>query len=375
MRSIPPAWTVATPLSEKSRSARLNTCVSVSGYDDISPCMELLLPRSSSSLSRIRCHRDPVRLFVLCLALAVAGCGATSPPTRTPAPTPEPRGQIAERLPSKTSYWQALLEQRQAAERARLRALAEARRSPTVEASLRAARLSGRITENVETRMRKNWARANQVLNGLGGIRRTELGYVVGSVRALAAAHQLTADRLDPVFLVLNANVRFWPASALPAPGWRTSFGRDPVIFQYYPGHGLQFQPLASWGRANAIAGACLGALRSRTGKDSCRTASMTRWLDRLSSLGARRAGYIAWEYYFAYGSGYPPWVSGMTQATAVQALSRGYRARGPWRGRGGGGGGGGAGPPRRGGGVCWTGPRRAAWPSAPTAASTTSCT
>src|SRR3954469_21196714 len=133
MRSIPAAWTVATPLSEKSRSARLNTCVSVSGYDDISPCMELLLPRSSSSLSRIRCHRDPVRLFVLCLALAVAGCGATSPPKRTP--TPEPRGQIPERLPSKTGYWQALLEQRQAAERARLHALDEARRSPTVEAS------------------------------------------------------------------------------------------------------------------------------------------------------------------------------------------------------------------------------------------------
>src|SRR3954470_5256018 len=123
MRSIPFAWTVATPLSEKRRSARLNTCVSVSGYDDISPCMELLLPRSSSSLSRIRCHRDPVRLFVLCLALAVAGCGATSAPR--PTPTPAQRAQTLERLPSKSGYWQALLAQRQAAERARRRALAQ----------------------------------------------------------------------------------------------------------------------------------------------------------------------------------------------------------------------------------------------------------
>src|SRR5262249_14672021 len=41
------------------------------------------------------------------------------------------------------------------------------------------------------------------------------------------------------------------------------------------------------------------------------------------------RDGYIAWEYYFAYGTGQPPWVSGMTQATAMQALSRGYRALG----------------------------------------------
>jgi len=44
------------------------------------------------------------------------------------------------------------------------------------------------------------------------------------------------------------------------------------------------------------------------------------------------RDGYIAWEYYFAYGTGRPPWVSGMTQATAVQALSRGYRAMGQTR-------------------------------------------
>src|SRR5262249_18064149 len=103
-------------------------------------------------------------------------------------------------------------------------------------------------------------------------------------------------------------------------------------IYQYYPGHGLQFQPLASWGRANAIAGACLAALRSRSTRDVCRTATMTRWLDRLSSLGARRSGYRAWEYYFAYGTGAPAWVSGMTQATAIQALSRGYRALGQMR-------------------------------------------
>ena len=108
----------------------------------------------------------------------------------------------------------------------------------------------------------------------------------------------------------------------------------DPEIFQYYPGRGLQLQPLASWGRANAIAGACLAALRSRSSKDRCRPAALTRSLDRLTSLGARRSGYLAWEYYFAYGSGSPPWVSGMAQATAVQALSRGYRALGVKRWR-----------------------------------------
>jgi len=120
----------------------------------------------------------------------------------------------------------------------------------------------------------------------------------------------------------------------MPASGFRTSPNADPAIFQYYPGRGMQLQPLASWGRANAIAGACLDALRSRTKKDTCRPGALAKSLDRLSALGARRNGYLAWEYYFAYGTGSPPWVSGMTQATAVQALSRGYRALGKARWR-----------------------------------------
>ncbi len=153
-------------------------------------------------------------------------------------------------------------------------------------------------------------------------------------MRTLAASHTLTADRLRPTFLVLRTNTRFWARSPMPAAGWRTSPDSDPAVFQYYPGHGLQLQPLASWGRANAVAGACLAALRSRTTKDRCRSAQLARSLDRLTALGARRSGYLAWEYYFAYGSGSPPWVSGMTQATAIQALARGYRALGKTRWR-----------------------------------------
>ena len=224
-----------------------------------------------------------------------------------------------------------LVRRQREADRLRRAKIAAARRSPTVKAALRVARLTGRIAPGAETRLRREWTDANRTLATLTGVRRTELGYVVQSIRTLAAQHALTADRIEPTFLILRTNARFWPRAAIPASGWRT--GR-PEIFQYYPGRGLQLQPLASWGRANAIAGACLAALRSRSTKDRCRPAALTRSLDRLSSLGARRSGYLAWEYYFAYGSGSPPWVSGMAQATAVQALSRGYRALGVKRWR-----------------------------------------
>ena len=45
--------------------------------------------------------------------------------------------------------------------------------------------------------------------------------------------------------------------------------------------------------------------------------------LDELLPLAAERAGGVAWEYYFSFGGGRPPWVSGLAQGTAVQSLAR----------------------------------------------------
>jgi len=268
-------------------------------------------------------------LLVLGLLLA-AGCGSDEPRTaRTPPPPP---GSPLDALPPKHDSLPAF--RRQQHEAWRRAELARLRRAATVQASLRVARLNERISPALEASLRRDWANANATVGRLSGVRRTELAYVIGTVRTLAAAHMLTVDRLRPVFLVLRTNTRFWANAPFPAPGFRTSPDADPAVFQYYPGHGLQLQPLASWGRANAIAGACLAALRSRTKRDRCRPGALAKSLDRLSALGARRGGFLAWEYYFAYGSGTPPWVSGMAQATAIQALSRGYRATGKQRWR-----------------------------------------
>jgi hypothetical protein len=43
-----------------------------------------------------------------------------------------------------------------------------------------------------------------------------------------------------------------------------------------------------------------------------------------MSDLGVRRGRrFIAWEYLFHFGGGSPPWMSGMAQATGIQALAR----------------------------------------------------
>jgi hypothetical protein len=59
-----------------------------------------------------------------------------------------------------------------------------------------------------------------------------------------------------------------------------------------------------------------------------CRRDRMARLISELNRTASRRSRrFIAWEYFFAFGGGSPPWMSGMAQATAVQALSRAARA------------------------------------------------
>ncbi len=275
------------------------------------------------------------QLAAIALASLIAGCGAAAHPAATPAPTTPPApAPLVDPYAPKADTFEGYEQQRIEAARRLRQAIVEARRSTSVEASLRVARLTRRISPAAEDSLRRDWANANATLGKLSGTRRSELAYVVNSISALASQHALTSERIEPAFLVLRDNTSFWSRAPLPASGYRTTFGRDPAIFQYYPGHGMQLQPLASWGRANALAGACLTAIHTHSRRHPCRKAALTASLDRLASLGATRSGYLAWEYYFAYGSGTPPWVSGMTQATAAQALARGYRALGNprWR-------------------------------------------
>ena len=44
---------------------------------------------------------------------------------------------------------------------------------------------------------------------------------------------------------------------------------------------------------------------------------------DALVARGAHQFGGVAWEYYFSYGGGRAPWLSGMAQAVAAQAFTR----------------------------------------------------
>jgi hypothetical protein len=140
--------------------------------------------------------------------------------------------------------------------------------------------------------------------------RERELGYVIATLRRIARRGGLTATRMPALFLVLDRNREWWARKGAPAANARIRFGTSEVIFQYYPGLGLQLQPLANFGYAN-------GLWQSRQDR------RLRSLIDELVAIRTSRGGFTTWEYYFHFGGGSPPWISGMAQATAMQALAR----------------------------------------------------
>jgi len=195
------------------------------------------------------------------------------------------------------------------------------RRSRSVAGVLRRAWLAHRIDARRLEGYRGTWARARAAARRLRGSRGTEQRAVVALVNGLARRRELSSSRLGPVFLTLRRNTNYWTRRGPPRHGQRFAFGRDPVVFRYETGQGLQIHWLGTWGRANGRAGFCL----RRPG--SCPRSVVRAEIERLAGLASRRAGYSAYESFYRFASGEPGWVSGMVQGTAVQALARARRA------------------------------------------------
>jgi hypothetical protein len=147
--------------------------------------------------------------------------------------------------------------------------------------------------------------------------RRDELGSQIVMLATLASRGALTAGRMRPLFRQLDANRVWFETSAPPKPVARISVPDDPLVYAYYPGHGLQLQPLFNWTRVNGYWFA----------KDY---AGMQDLIDRLADLAVRQpGGWVSWEYAFDYPGSRAPWLSGMAQGVAIQALARAWQATG----------------------------------------------
>jgi D-glucuronyl C5-epimerase C-terminus len=197
-----------------------------------------------------------------------------------------------------------------AADRGARVALARAAATRTVPQVLDALLAAGRLDAGRHAIYRAIYDRSVRTLRRLGGARRRELGAVLANVRALAAGGLLSPERCALSFETLERNRTWWASKPLLGLGQRVSFSPSRLVWQFYPGQGLQVQWLGTFGKANGFWYA----------KDD---AGLRAILDEAVALAVPRAGGIAWESLFAFDGGRPPWVSGLSQGTGIQALSR----------------------------------------------------
>jgi len=181
----------------------------------------------------------------------------------------------------------------------------------TVVRELQKLYVSGRIALETYQADRAIHADVKRRIRTLTGARRAELAGVLAGVEAMAARGQLRVTRLYPLFLTLQRNAEWWSEEPLLASGQRVSFPGSELVWQYVPGQGLQLHPLANFGKLNAYA-------KSR--RSGFVNALL---LDELIEVAVGRGGGLAWEYYFTFDGGRPPWVSGLAQGTGLQAIAR----------------------------------------------------
>lgn len=189
---------------------------------------------------------------------------------------------------------------------------AQAAKKKTIAKELRKLYRSGSIDQVTYTADRAILTDVKRRIRRLTGTRRSELAGVLATTEGIAARGRLRASRLPPLFLQLRRNAEYWSSSPLPYSGARVTFPGSELVFQYFPGQGLQLHPLANFGKLNAYA---KGSKRNN--------ARNTVLLDELMSIAVPRGGGLAWEYYFNFDGGSPPWVSALAQGTGLQAIAR----------------------------------------------------
>lgn len=187
-------------------------------------------------------------------------------------------------------------------------------RTPRV---LRALLTTGQIDQATHDRALAAFRRARGLSRSLSGARRGAMRGVVADLEGMAARGAVRADRLPALVETLERNSAWWSTGPLLAAGARVGFAGSGLVWQHYPGHGIQIQWLATWGKANGLWGA------------KTRDAEFEALVGEAVSLAGDRAGGIGFEYLFPFDGGNPPWVSGLAQGTALTALVRaGLRLR-----------------------------------------------
>jgi D-glucuronyl C5-epimerase C-terminus len=188
-----------------------------------------------------------------------------------------------------------------------------AHRGPTVTAALKGLLAGGAISQATYDQDYAAYVAAKTSAAKLSGTRANELTAVLDNLQAMAAAGELVPSRLPVLFLTLERNRQWWTTEPLLSDDQHVSFPESKLVWEHYPGQGLEIQWLATFGEANGY---------YLSGHEN---ANLRQVLGEAIPLATQRAGGIAWEYVFQFDGGQPPWTSGLSQGTAIQVLARAW--------------------------------------------------
>lgn len=181
----------------------------------------------------------------------------------------------------------------------------------TVASELQRLQRAGALTPAEASAYGQTYAGARRLAHRLHGTRRSELAAVLANVDAQAAEGLLTSSRLPVVMETVRRNAQWWASGPLLTYGRRIRFQGSRLVWEAYPGQGIQIQWLGTFGRMNQLFLA--------KGYDT----ELGEMAAEIQRYAVQRAGGVAWEYQFRFDGGRPPWVSGLAQGTAIQALAR----------------------------------------------------
>lgn len=239
------------------------------------------------SLSGPQTARGIRLLLVLALTIAALACAAATAPGRAHAAGPVERSLGA-------------LQKRHEISRHRARWALRVYKKARV--------LSARLNKPIKGSSPRARAKRDAIK-----VRRGPMKWQLRMVQRMARTHRINGDRLAPIFTTLSNNAKWFAHNGPAADGTDRRFGNSRIIFQYFGGTGWQFHPLSNFAKLNAIW--TVDTAPSRRAQRSY-ARELIRW-------GVRRNGALVWEYYFGFSGSPAPWISAISQGTAIQSLAR----------------------------------------------------
>ncbi len=183
-----------------------------------------------------------------------------------------------------------------------------------VLAAIDAALKAEAITPKQAVGLRTTWrdsARAARTARTPSG--RREIAAVRSYTTTLARRRGLTPPRLEPVLLSVRAtSTLLRTRRGMPRHEQELRLPGEDVVFTYYRGRGVQFQPFETFKVGTGYLNGATPNLRAAR-----------RVADRMLELDHAASGSTTWEFAFPFGGPATPWRSAIAQALGLRLYSR----------------------------------------------------